>query len=122
MDHQLSDESIALLAALPAEARSPEQVLSWARFICAAAGVEFDSPTPLQQAQSELHAATALLAKKLGAVSFTSEHQMRGQQDPELTACIHVGDGVVLLGRGSSAAQVLRALHQDASRCKAVAQ
>jgi alkylation response protein AidB-like acyl-CoA dehydrogenase len=117
MDHQLIDDALAELAAMPAAARSPEHIQSWARLICSAAGAEIADPTPLQASQLELHAATALLARKLAATAYSTEFQIKGKGDPRLTAFIYVREGVGLYGRGYSVEQVLQALNQAAIRC-----
>lgn len=116
MDHQLIDDALAELASMPPEARSPTQILSWARLICIAAGAPIEETPPLQVAQLELHAATALLARKLGATSYSTEHQIRANRDPSLTAFIYVREGLCLYGQGLSGEAVLRALNQEATK------
>lgn len=115
MDHKLIDRALADLAGTPSDARTPELIQGWARFICAAAGAEIGSATPTQREHVELHAAVAILAAELGAPTHHTHLMLHHGTRPRLSSYIFITDEVSLMGFGCTAEEVLQKLRLDAA-------
>jgi hypothetical protein len=115
MDHKLIDQALAELFATPNDGRSPEMIQGWARFICAAAGVEIESTSPTQRDHVELHAAVAILAAELRATSHHTYLTFRHDCTPRLASYIFISDEVTLMGLGRTGEEVLQKIRLDAA-------
>jgi hypothetical protein len=119
MEHRLIDQAMEKLMLTPANERTPEQIQGVARFICNAAGTPIDSPASRLLDLTELHAAALTLGAGLDSPTVNTYLKLSKAEQPQLSTFIHypaLGDcaGLVLSGRGDSAASVMSNLRQKA--------
>ncbi|MFK7702898.1 hypothetical protein [Pseudomonas caspiana] len=113
MDHQLIDRALDELTSTPAEARTPEVIQAWARFICVAAGADIESTTPIYSDWVELRASVALLAAELDSARYSVSIDAYFEEAPALKAFIFTDKTTALYGYGSTAEKVLQRLKED---------
>ncbi|HEY0288538.1 MAG TPA: hypothetical protein VGC62_16265 [Pseudomonas sp.] len=116
MDHELIDRALTELSTVPSGKRTPELIQGWARFICAAAGAEVESETPMQRAQMELHAAVGMIATTLGPYTYRTYLSLNHDSDVRLSTFIFINDEITLMALGRTVDEVLGKLRQDAER------
>ena len=115
MNSNLIDQHLIDLLRIPAEQRTPEDIVDAISSIGIAAQIDLVPAGPLQQEQMKLAAIVDFLATELDIETYDISLSLRERQFPSISPlCAFMKDstdGVRLIGFGRTAEEVLKDLH-----------